>query len=59
MNEKSNAIRWKCMEMTEKLDTTCSCSKQKRKDFFHSILCMNTGVIGASGMRFYEKLSEN
>lgn len=56
MNEKSNAIWCKCMGMTEKIDSTCACHRQKRKELLYSMLCVNTGVIGASGMRDFMRV---
>jgi hypothetical protein len=42
------------MGMMGKIDCTCCAyDRQKRKELLHYLLCINTGVIGVSGMCFY------
>lgn len=33
----------------QKIDCTCVCQSEKRKEFLCSMLCINAGVLGASG----------
>lgn len=53
MYEKNNAISCMCIA---KIDYTCPCRIEKRKELFRSILCINTGIIGTTGMSLEVKI---
>lgn len=45
--EKNYAKR--CIGKKQKIDCTCVCQSEKRKEFLYSMLSINIGVVGASG----------
>lgn len=41
-----------CLEKKQKIDCTCVYQRENRKDFLCSMLCINAGIVGASGKFF-------
>lgn len=42
-----------CLEKMQKIDCTCVYQRENRKDFLCSMLCINAGIVGASGKIYY------